>query len=261
MLKKSFFFIPQPNICVVYIQNTNDHSWTEYARTERLEDNYNPEFLTRIQIVYCYEEVQNIKFKIYHMKTTESSILNDKDCYGEAEITLGQLMSSGNVLLKLHHPSRKGGEICIKAEEIGSTSDEVEFEFIAEVLNKKSVFSFIPDPYLAIYKEDFLLCRTTIIKDSCNPTWPKFTVPLRWLRPKNGQDVVLKLQCWDWNYGGFHKLMGEILTTSREILCAPATFSLNDKVNDKICCIVLKYFFVIYSCIISCNIPFLECVP
>lgn len=233
LFKKSICFSPHP-MCVVYIQNINSHSWDEHARTEKLEDTSNPEFLTRIQILYHFEKLQKIKFKIYHMKT-ESSALNDEDFLGEAEGTLSQLVSSENaVWMKLNHPdSRNEGEICIKALEIGSTRDEVELEFSAEGFQKNGIiFTSSPDPFLAIYKEDYLLHRTPFIKNNCNPKWPKFTVPLRRLYTKDAQDIFLKLQCWNRNSVGYHTLIGEVKITNKRILHAPATFLLNDEVSD-----------------------------
>ena len=220
--------------CVVYIQQI-DHSWVEHGRTEQICNSLNPEFSKKILIGYRFEELQKLKFKIYDIDS-KSAVLDKHDFLGEAECSLGQIVSSGKFVITLHHPkSKNNGELCVKAEEIGTLKEDVEFLFSAEGFKKSGILSK-PDPFLAIYKENTLVHRTTFIKDNCNPKWPKFTVPIRLIRTKDQNDVALSLQCWNWNGDGSHKLIGEVQTTTKEILQAPKTFSLNDKVQFVLIC-------------------------
>lgn len=217
-------------MCVVYTQNSGANSWTEYARTERLTNTLNPEFASKIMISYKFEELQKIKFKIYDVDSN-SSALDAHDFLGETETTLGQIVSSGNFSMALNHPKNKSpGQLLVKAEEIGSFKEEVEFVFSAQDFKKSGLLSK-PDPFLAIYKDSTLIFRTPFIKDNCNPKWPKFVIPMRSLRTKTGQDVTLKLQCWNHNGNGNHSFMGEVETTTKEILSAPKSYPMNDKVS------------------------------
>lgn len=226
-------------MCVVYIQNKYNHSM-EYARTERAMKTFDPEFITKIPIRYHVEEFQKIQFKVYNINH-ENKPYSDENFMGEAESTLSQLVSSGNISLKLNHPEcEKQGELCVKTEEIGSIIEEVEFQFGAENLKKHGlIFKTAPDPFFAIYKENSLVYYTQFIKESCNPVWPKFAIPLRWLRTKDGQDVTLKLQCWYYEGDGFeNKLLGEVQTTTSEILVAPKAFLL----SYKVCYYISKFY-------------------
>ncbi len=218
-------------LCVVYVQANG--AWTEFRRTERLVNTLNPDFATKILIGYRFEELQKLKFKIYDIDSA-SAVLEQHDFLGEAECNLGQIVSSGNFVTSLHHPKGKNkGEICVRAEEIGSNKEEVEFLFSGEGFKKSGPFSK-PDPFLAIYKENnALIHRTPFIKDNCNPKWQKFTVPMRMIRTKDGQDITLTLQCWNWNGDGNHKLIGEVKVNTRELLQAPKTFNLIEKVSFK----------------------------
>lgn len=215
-------------MCVVYIQQPN-HSWIEHKRTEQIINSLDPEFSTKIPISYHFEELQKLKFKIFDIDS-RSSVLDNHDFLGEAECSLGQIVSSGNHTLDLHHPKSKSkAQLFIRAEEIGGLKEELELRFTAKDFKKSGLLSK-PDPFLAIYKDQVLIHRTKFIKDDCSPKWPAFAVPMRTLRTKDGQDLKLSLQCWNWNGDGKHKLMGEVQATTQELLHAPQSFSLADKV-------------------------------
>ena len=222
-------------MCVVYVEVNN--SWTEHGRTEGLINNLNPAFATKILIGYRFEELQKLKFKIYDVDS-KSKKLDDHDFLGEAECNLGQIVSSANFVATLNHPkSKTKGELCVTAVEIGPNKEEVEFLFSAEGFKKSGPFSK-PDPFLAIYKEEALIHRTPFVKDDCSPKWKKFTIPMRAIRAKDGEDVKLTLQCWNWNGDGKHKLIGEVKVNTGDILKAPKSFDLMEKVYI----LVLIYF-------------------
>ena len=216
-------------MCVVYIQLRNNQTWQEHGRTEVLKNTLNPEFATKILVAYHFEEIQKMKFKIFDIDGT-IHILENHDFIGEADCTLGQIVSSANFVATLKHKNHmNGGQLCVKAEEVGSLKEEVEFHFNAEGFKRSWLFSK-PDPFLAIYKENTLIHRTAFVKNNCSPQWPKFSIPKRAICAKNGEEAKLLLQSYNYNDNGAHKLLGEIYVTSREICNAPNTFSLRDKV-------------------------------
>ncbi len=62
----------------------------QYARTERIENNLNPEFSKAIQIVYRFEEVQTLVFSVYDVDNA-SPTLDDDDFLGCMRCTLGEV--------------------------------------------------------------------------------------------------------------------------------------------------------------------------
>ena len=217
-------------MCVVYTQSSQSQAWTEYGRTERLVNTLNPEFATKIVVDYFFEELQKLKFKFYDIDS-HSAVLDAHDFLGEADCTLGQIVSSGTYTTKLNHPtnpSNNKSQLIVKAEEVEGVKEEVELHFSAKDFKKSGIFSK-PDPFLAIYKGDTLVFRTHHVQDNCNPVWVKFSLPMRSLRTKSNEDLSLTIQCWNWNGNGNHKLMGEVHVKSSDLLQAPKTFSLNDK--------------------------------
>lgn len=222
-------------MCVVYVQQSNRHAWIEQGRTERLVNTLNPEFATKITVGYHFEELQNLKFKLYDIDGS-SSILEDHDFLGEADCSLGQIVSSGNFSIPLHHPNspnvKNKGQLFVKAEEIGSLNkEEVELLFTAQDFKKIFIFSK-PDPFIEIYKEDTLVYRTACVRNNQHPQWPKFTLPLRSLRTKGDQDATLIIKALSHKDNGKHRPLGEVSISTREICSAPKTFNLIGKVNE-----------------------------
>ena len=220
-------------MCVVYVQQQSTQVWQEHGRTEVLQNTLNPEFATKVLIGYRFEEQQKLKFKIYDIDG-HNPILENHDFLGEAECTLGQIVSAKNFNAPLHH---SGGQVRhqqtlhIRVEETGTIKEEVEFVVFGQGFKKTGLFSK-PDPFLAIYKDgNHLVHRTTFLKDNLNPRWPKFVVPMRALRSDAGLDTKLNLQVWNYNRNGTHKLIGEAQTMTREILETPRTFDIANKVG------------------------------
>ena len=219
-------------MCVVYVQQQSTQVWQEHGRTEVLQNTLNPDFASKILIGYRFEEQQKLKFKVYDVDS-HNPILENHDFLGEAECTLGQIVSSKNFTASLLLPggqARNQQALHVRVEETGSNKEEVEFVMSGQDFKKSGLFSK-PDPFLAIYKDgNHLVHRTTYLKDNLNPRWPKFAVPMRALRSDAGLDTKLNLQVWNYNDDGSHKLMGEVQTTTRELMEVPKTFSLTEKV-------------------------------
>ena len=228
-------------MCVVYVQQQSSLAWQEYGRTEVLQNTLNPEFSTKVLIGYRFEEQQKLKFKIYDVDSN-NPILENHDFLGETECSLGQIVSAKNFSIPLILPGSQAKSqqmLHVSAEETGSNKEEIEFVVSGQDFKKSGIFSK-PDPFLAIYKQDnHLVYRSSFLKDNLNPRWPKFTIPMRSLRSDAGLDTKINLQVWNYNDDGSHKLMGEVQTTTRELMEAPKTFALTDKVYLK----ELKPFF------------------
>mgnify|MGYP002716305599 CR=1 FL=1 len=211
-------------ICITFIQPFGEKRWVEYHRTECINDNHDPDFLSKVKIQYCFEEQQNLKFEVYDVDSN-STCLSDHDFLGSVQCTVGQLVSNGSVKLALS-PTNGGigdgscGYIIIVAEELSTLKDEITFQFSGIGLDKKDWFGK-SDPFLVIHKSTesnlyVVVHKTEVIKKTLNPKWKKFTIPIATLC--NGDlDRNLKIVCWDWNSSGNNSLIGEFYTTLREL--------------------------------------------
>lgn len=83
-------------MCVTFIQPFGTTEWQEFHRTETIQDNHNPDFVSKVVLPYKFEEQQPIKFEIYDVDST-SQRLSDHDFLGFAVCNLGQIVSKGKV--------------------------------------------------------------------------------------------------------------------------------------------------------------------
>jgi len=238
-------------MCVVYSKPfgapTNSNVWNELQRTERIQNSLNPEFTKKVQIAYCFEEQQHLKFEMYDVDSN-SNRLSDHDFIGGVQCTLGQIVSSGGgvgsqgqgLKLQLSNTERRGtkvGEILITSEELSMCKDELEIQFVGKKLDKKDWFGS-SDPLLQISRAnerpgDFTLVhRTEHINNNINPVWKRFVIPLRNLC--NGDlDRNLKIECFDHNKSGDHSYIGEFNVTARQLMEGPGSTNNHTCINIK----------------------------
>ncbi|XP_043921715.1 copine-3 [Protopterus annectens] len=198
-------------LCALYI-NAGGTQWAEVDRTEKIQNCLNPKFNKRFCIDYFFEVVQKLKFAIYDIDNRTYD-LSDDDFLGEFECTLGQLVSSKKVtrplVLRDRRPAGRG-TITIEAEEL-KDKRVVFLEVEARKLDKKYFFGK-SDPFLEFYKPSSdgrwqLAHRTEVIKNKLNPVWRPFKISLQALC---GGDLFkpIKVECYDYNNSGSHKLIG-----------------------------------------------------
>jgi len=62
----------------------------QYGRTEWQKNTLNPSFTTALQIDYHFEEIQYLRFGVYDIDNSTST-LDDDDFLGAMECTLGEV--------------------------------------------------------------------------------------------------------------------------------------------------------------------------
>jgi hypothetical protein len=209
-------------ICVVSTKLFGSQNYTEIKRTECIDNNLNPEWVTKVQIKYMFEEQQHLKFDVYDMDSNTRD-LSQHDFLGSCTVTLGQVVSAPAVLDLMHPKYNKGtcGSLIVSCEELSTCKDELQLQFLAKKLDKKDWFGS-SDPFLRFNRTNeggtyTVVHQTEHINNNCNPMWKKFTIPVRTLC--NGDlDRNLKVECFDHNMNGNHALIGEFFITVRQLL-------------------------------------------
>lgn len=140
-------------MCVIYVKRGRD--WDKIARTEMVKDNLNPKFAKTIVMDYYFEEVQMLKFVVYDVDSERHiDDLSRHDLIGEAEFTLADVISAGQVLAKaLHKHGKKDncGKIHVQGEEIEDNKFDLFIQLSANNLDKKDFFGK-SDPYYEVAK-------------------------------------------------------------------------------------------------------------
>ncbi|XP_046687980.1 copine-8-like [Homalodisca vitripennis] len=201
-------------MCVIYLKTLERDKWHEICRTEIIENNLNPDFTTKVRIVYRFEIQQNLKFEVYDVDST-STDLRAHDFLGDCETTVGHLVSNVHVKLTLRN-SYNRGQVLVTAEECGVNKDEVTLTFHGRHLDRKDWFGS-SDPFLELWKvfengHYGIVHRTEVVKWNLNPRWKCFTLPIHTLCG-NDMDRDILIKCYDWNRSGNHSFIGEFHAT------------------------------------------------
>eukprot|EP00092_Neocalanus_flemingeri_P003033 GFUD01003242.1.p1 GENE.GFUD01003242.1~~GFUD01003242.1.p1 ORF type:complete len:540 (+),score=118.50 GFUD01003242.1:626-2245(+) len=220
--------------CVLYVQRSSKPGdWTEFGRTEKIQDSLSPRWGKKFIMDYRFEERQLLKFVVYDIDSNQTK-LDAHDFLGQAECSLGEIMAqqSKGFMKKL----TKGGKIFVHAEELSSNKDLVSMKLECQKLDNKDFFGK-SDPYFEISRanesNDYsVVYRSEVINNNLNPSWRQFTIESRSLC--NGdQDRSLKFDVFDKDDDGSHDLIGSFQTNLRKLLKGPGSENIYDCINEK----------------------------
>uniref|UniRef100_A0AAR2L774 Copine-2 n=1 Tax=Pygocentrus nattereri TaxID=42514 RepID=A0AAR2L774_PYGNA len=243
-----------------------DGNWVELGRTETAVNNLNPVFGEKFQVDYHFEEVQKLKFAMFDEDKC-SSQLYEHDFLGEFVCTLGVIVSNK----KLHRPLTLAngkpagkGAVTITAQEL-SDNRIITLSMCGRKLDKKDFFGK-SDPYLEFHKQGedgkwMLVHRTEVIKNTLDPVWKPFTVPL--ISLCNGDvDRNIKVLCYDYDNDGGHDFIGEFQTTVTkmsevEFECINPKKQKKKKNYKNSGIIILKSSYYLCVCVCVCLCPYM----
>uniref|UniRef100_A0A3B4WLV7 Copine family member 9 n=1 Tax=Seriola lalandi dorsalis TaxID=1841481 RepID=A0A3B4WLV7_SERLL len=222
-----------------------------FGRTEVIDNTRNPDFVRKFVLDFFFEEKQNLRFDVYNVDSRSCNI-SKHDFLGQTFCTLGEIIgSTGGRLEKTlstvfqysFHPGKvmpgvgkKCGVIIFTAEELSNCRDIATMQLCANKLDKKDFFGK-SDPFLVFYRSNedgtFTIChKTEVIKNTLNPVWQPFTIPVRALC--NGDyDRTVKVDVYDWDRDGSHDFIGEFTTSYRELSRGQNQFNVYEVLNPK----------------------------
>uniref|UniRef100_A0A8C7UE99 Copine family member 9 n=1 Tax=Oncorhynchus mykiss TaxID=8022 RepID=A0A8C7UE99_ONCMY len=223
---------------VLYVQGIGTKEWREFGRTEVIDNTLNPDFVRKFVLDFFFEEKQNLRFDVYNVDTRSSNI-SKHDFLGQMFCTLGEIIgSTGSRLERTLSgiPGKKCGNIIFTAEELSNCRDIATMQLCANKLDKKDFFGK-SDPFLVFYRSNedgtFTIChKTEVIKNTLNPVWQPFTIPVRALC--NGDyDRTVKVDVYDWDRNGSHDFIGEFTTSYREFSRGQSQFNVYEVKKEK----------------------------
>ncbi|KAG9269834.1 copine-9-like [Astyanax mexicanus] len=228
-------------VVVLYVQGIGTKEWREFGRTEVIENTLNPDFVRKFVLDYFFEEKQNLRFDVYNVDSRSSNISKHVSLsfLGQTFCTLGEIIGSAGARLERTLsgiPGKKCGNIVFTAEELSNCRDIATMQLCANKLDKKDFFGK-SDPFLVFYRSNedgtFTIChKTEVIKNTLNPVWQSFTIPVRALC--NGDyDRTVKVDVFDWDRDGSHDFIGEFTTSYRELSRGQSQFNVYEVLNPK----------------------------
>ncbi|XP_075951532.1 copine-9-like isoform X1 [Anarhichas minor] len=238
-------------VVVLYLQAVGTKEWRESGRTEVIDNTRNPDFVRKFVLDFFFEEKQNLRFDVYNVDSRSCNI-SKHDFLGQTFCTLGEIIGStgGRMERTLSFletsrqkglqyfgiPGKKCGVIIFAAEELSNCRDIATMQLCANKLDKKDFFGK-SDPFLVFYRSNedgtFTIChKTEVIKNTLNPAWQPFTIPVRALC--NGDyDRTVKIDVYDWDRDGSHDFIGEFTTSYRELSRGQNQFNVYEVLNPK----------------------------
>jgi hypothetical protein len=128
--------------------------WYEFARTEVIWNNLNPEWVTFFRILYIFEIRQRLLFRVYDCDD-ESAPLDDSHLIGEVETDLSQLISAAlTTELPLKTPKKPGasrGTLLISPEQVSKSNSIVDIEIRGQEMRRLR-WLCCNDPFFVISK-------------------------------------------------------------------------------------------------------------
>eukprot|EP00250_Pteridium_aquilinum_P002224 c12414_g1_i1 orf=138-1862(+) len=218
---------------VVCYQKAKEGTLEELGRTEVILNSLNPIWVSKLKVLYSFEEVQILLFRVYDVDTSFGNVLakdiplQHQQFLGETECVLSQIVTApGQKLTRALQPQREKtmqmsgmpelGSLTVRAEEMLHSKLIVEIKVFCTDLDNKDLFSK-SDPFCTVSKmtEDgsFIpVYKSEVKNNDLNPVWKPFKVTMQQLC--NGdKDCPLRFECYNFNGSGRHDLIGAVRTS------------------------------------------------
>ncbi|KAJ0790255.1 putative C2 domain, von Willebrand factor, type A, copine, C2 domain superfamily [Helianthus annuus] len=223
-------------LAVVYTKG-KDGSLQELGRTEVVSNSLNPQWITKINVTYCFETVQTLLFRVYDVDTqvngpeVKTLKLDDQQYLGECTCKLSQIVTDPKrswtadlvTIAESTESTRpkKLGQLTVNAEEELISKTTVELTFRCSDLENKDFFSK-SDCFLVISKyvrsgasgPTIPICRTEVLNNNLNPKWKPIFLNMSQVGNK---DAPLIIECFNFNSNGKHDLLGKAQKSIAEL--------------------------------------------
>ncbi|XP_031628974.1 copine-8-like [Contarinia nasturtii] len=207
--------------CLISMKESWQDNFHQIAKTETIQDTLNPEWVKKVILNYNFESIQKIRFEI------RDEDYNGSDFLGFYETTVSDLVSFSGRQFVGKLKGRTGenfGEIIVVTEEVISCKQIAEIQFAAQNLPSSmwSCLGHTRSPFLIISRanEDgkfSVVTKTEVLTNTQDPIWKAFTIRVTTLC--NGDfDRTLKIDCFDYNNSGDHKLIGTCYSSLRRLI-------------------------------------------
>lgn len=225
---------------------------------ERVKNNLNPRWSTRVKLDYHFEREQRIRIAVYDIDS-RSLDLSAHDALGEVETTLGNLVSSSPWTERLRYPVaaanrtllggvRDLGTITVIAHEQSSAGRiRVRFQASAQKLPRLDFGGFgRSDPYIIVLQivqpsgsgagggaprrqVPSEVHRTEVVRSNSNPQWRMASFFIQRAPSQPLSDVKLILRVMDKDDNSKDDLIGEVHLNAAQLSAPPGTF---DVINE-----------------------------
>ncbi|XP_027340706.1 protein BONZAI 1-like isoform X3 [Abrus precatorius] len=211
---------------VVLYSRGKNRALEELGRTEVILNSLNPKWITKHTLIYHFEVVQVLVFRVYDVDTQFHNVdvkmlrLEEQQYLGEATCALSEIItkSDRSLTLDLHREdsirstqSQNCGKLLVRAEECVTSKTTIEMILKCSDLEYRDLFSR-SDPFLLVSKvveggAQIPICKTEVIKNDHNPAWKPVFLNIQQVGSKESPLII---ECYNFNSNGKHDLMGKV---------------------------------------------------
>lgn len=205
-------------VCHLYVTNkkmlaptAGDIQWVLHGKTEVLQNNTSPSWVTRIKVPYFFEQYQPLKFYLIDVDNPRTGT---GDFLGQVVTHLAELVTKSTSQLTLTDKTGRPGRFGILTvdahDESQSTKVRVKVQFSGRKLDKKD-FLGKSDPYFRIFhivnNRPSAVYKSAYIPKTLNPAW----TPDSFMLHTHGEpwdQVKLRCEVFDYDKYTAHDLIG-----------------------------------------------------
>eukprot|EP00347_Sterkiella_histriomuscorum_P005523 403356292 len=211
--------------------------WALIGKTERINNNLNPDFSTFIECDYYFEKEQHIKFMVYDIDNEKGA----KDYVGVNETTIGKIIGSNkqtyvNDLLNDKNTTSRG-KIIVRLDNVNQSNDEARMKISANLTPFATLCcAGINNPYYIISRarsaenmDEFVrIYKSQNMVNNTRPIWNPNKLKISQIC--NGDlNLPIKIEVYSQVENGRDELYGEAKTTLNQIKSGTKQFNLTNK--------------------------------
>ncbi|XP_027340705.1 protein BONZAI 1-like isoform X2 [Abrus precatorius] len=186
---------------VVLYSRGKNRALEELGRTEVILNSLNPKWITKHTLIYHFEVVQVLVFRVYDVDTQFHNV-DVKMLRLEEQQYLDSIRST---------QSQNCGKLLVRAEECVTSKTTIEMILKCSDLEYRDLFSR-SDPFLLVSKvveggAQIPICKTEVIKNDHNPAWKPVFLNIQQVGSKESPLII---ECYNFNSNGKHDLMGKV---------------------------------------------------
>ena len=204
--------------CFVYLKDGYQDNYFEVGRTEMIDDNLNPDFVTKVRMNFNFEEVQRVKFDVWDIDPV------GKDFLGSMETTLAEIVAcKGRQFVKPLIGKKRNqnyGQIIVVVEEVVYNKQIITFTPMCSNLRKDFISK--RDTFIQIWKtnedgSNTVVHKSEVFYSSTDPFFKPITLRISALC-SGDLDRNIQFDVMKYSRYGDHRLLGSAFTTVNNMI-------------------------------------------
>ena len=220
-------FFDKSDPILFLLEKTKYGDFSEFGRTERIDNNLNPEWKTTIDIDYDFARIQTMRIDVY-----DEDKNGKLELIGSQKFDLSQVIKREKSIFLLKKKGKDTGKVVVKSEQVDEKEELLSLDFAAKSIKNVEWFG-ISDPFLRFFRAKKEHQKTNnpkslpeeaweqshqtgYIDGNLNPDWAPFSISSKLFCHSNN-NCPIKVEIWDYSMVGDHVLISTGYFTLEQI--------------------------------------------